>query len=105
MHDVTGSLDPNETTMTPFEKAERNLASFADRVLFSYQLHELMEMLKSLKIVSKINAGDERLDANDPNHLRLIKDLRNEKIEDEIQSVELAIEMLLASYQYNILEV
>jgi len=99
MHDVTGSLDPKERTMTPFEKAESNLASFADRALFSYQLHELIEMSKSLERMSKLNEA-----AVDNEAASLLKDLRTEKIKDEIESVELAIEILLTSYQYNILE-
>lgn len=105
MNDVTGSLDPKEKTMTPFEKAANDLASFADRALFSYRLHELIEMSKNLENMIEINAADVSLDVIDPNHLHTIKDIRNEKIKDEIESVELAIEMLLMSHQHNILEV
>ena len=100
MHDVTGSLGPNERVMTPFEKAESNLVSFADRALFSYQLNELIEMSKSLERMSKLNEGKD----DDSEASSLLRGLRSEKIKDEIEAVELAIEILLVSYQYNTLE-
>ena len=100
MHDVTGSLNPKERVMTPFEKAEKNLMSFADRALFSYQLNELLEMSSHLERMSKLNEGSD----NDNDASSLLRDIRSEKIDDELETVNLAIEILLTSYQYNILE-
>ncbi len=100
MHDVTGSLNPKERVMTPFEKAEKNLMSFADRALFSYQLNELLEMSSHLERMSKLNEGSD--DDNDASSL--LRDIRSEKIDDELETVNLAIEILLTSYQYNVLE-
>lgn len=100
MHDVTGSLNPKERVMTPFEKVEKNLMSFADRALFSYQLNELLEMSSHLERMSKLNEGSE----NDSDASSLLRDIRSEKIDDELETVNLAIEILLTSYQYNILE-
>lgn len=99
MQDV-GSLNPKETVMTPFEKAEKNLLSFADRALFSYQLNELLEMSNHLERVSRLNKSNDSED----DAASLLRDIRSEKIADELEAVNLAIEILLKSYQYNELE-